>query len=267
MWVEKLIDLPYKENVNLFKWWCEENGIKKGLFDVDETVFSTRKVFFDRIDETAEWLSCINGLPKETWVKEIRDESNRLFETKSVNPNRWRFTMENLAQRYNLSKVERDFGVQILGLIYETPIPYLPGAEEGLKFFRDCELEVGFVTHAGKIWNDDKFRWLGLDRHVDLARDIWTVDVDGHKTAKSWMEAMISFGVTPKECLVLGDSARSDMIPVYECGVDVGHIFHVRGNSENWPVQNASLPEGIRRIRNIKNMVWLGQEMLFERRK
>ena len=263
MWVEKLRDLSPIENELLFRKRNKQRGVDTALVDVDGTICDTRRVFGFHIAECAKYLEGQGGLSSEEWVEEIRAESDKLYKTHKVNPNRWNFGIENLAEAHDIRRQERGEVLDILRRIYETPIPYLPGAEEGLEFLKRTGLPIRLVTHAGHAWTRKKIEWLELGRFIDPENDVWTIDVNGDKTAEGWMKGIIYFGVRPRECMAIGDGPGPDILSAYDCGVE--NLFLVRREIELWAIHKRRTPDITRQIKSLVDLTYLGQEIMYGR--
>lgn len=231
-----------------FSKWCEREGINMFLFDLDDTICSTRQVFTDEMNNAYDYLSQkVPSVPREQWREEIEDANNRLFEEYGVSPNRWNHVVDELKERHNLPREVSDMTRMIFQRIYTTPLVMLDGAEEELSFVKKIDMPIGIVTHAGQKWTWKKFNWLNLERFVNWD-DIFMVDENGHKTTESWRDAIGYFGVEAKDCVVIGDSPRSDINPAWEAGVR--HCFLVEDPNQ-WTVHNEAVPTEVKRVSSL----------------
>ncbi len=127
---------------------------------------------------------------------------------------------------------------------------FLPGAEDGLNFFKKINQPLGIVTHAGRDWTWKKYNWLNLNRFVDWD-DVYMVDENGHKNSDSWQKAINYFKLAPSDCVVVGDSPKSDINPAWSIGVR--HCFLVN-DPQQWLVHHQPIDPSVRLINNLSEI-------------
>ncbi len=231
--------------------WCAKHDIKRFLFDLDDTICSTRHLFSEALSEAADLLSL--HAPHQTradWLTYIEEINNRLFEQIGVNPIRWNFVVNEMAAKNRFQKGLEGEMKQIFKKIYTTPLKMQDGAEEGLQIVKNTGIPIGIVTHANRDWTNQKYAWLNLERFV-RPDQVYIVSEDGHKTSESWLQAMHYFKVKPAQCAVVGDSPRSDIIPAQTVGVK--HCFLVE-NSAIWSIHNLPVSQEVVRIKTLKQI-------------
>ena len=247
---ERLFPTSIEKELRFAKW-CEQEGVKIFLLDLDDTLCPTRQVFLDVMSAAYDFLAeNVPAVPREEWRQDVEAINNRLFEKVGVNPNRWNHVVDELAEKYSLPSVLKEETKQIFQQIYITPLHIFEGAEKGLNFISKVGIPVGVVTHANTEWTYRKYNWLGLTRWMDWD-DIFIVDENGHKTPESWREATRYFRVSPGECAVVGDSPRSDINPAREIGVK--HCFLVE-DPKQWSVHNHSVDEDVKKISDLSQI-------------
>lgn len=88
-----------------FKQWCQESGIERFLFDMDQTISATKTVIARAENLASDLLTKKAGiLTYEQWWKEIKLGNDRLFESLAVNPVRWSCAIDGLVEKYQLSE-------------------------------------------------------------------------------------------------------------------------------------------------------------------
>lgn len=238
-------DLAPIEKELHFGEWCKKEGIKRFLFDLDDTICSTIGVFRDVMAQAYDYLALQAPFAsRDKWKEEVEAINNRLFEELGVNPNRWNHIVDELSLKYSLGEEISQETKRIFQLIYSIPLSISEGAGDGLAFIKKVGIPIGIVTHAGQEWTWRKYNWLGLDRFVEWD-DVFVVDENGHKTSESWAQAIKYFGLKAEECAVVGDSPRSDINPAWEIGVR--HCFLLE-DPKQWSVHNQPVNPGVRRI-------------------
>lgn len=235
-----------------FNVWCKKNGIARFLFDLDDTICGTRKVFMSYMGMAYDFLEAdAPMLSRDEWKTIIETTNDKLFEKVAVIPDRWNMVVDELARLYKLPTNVQEKTKQIFAQIYLTPPEILEGVEEGLGFLTRTGTPIGVVTHAGSGWTWRKYNWLDLKRFVSWD-DIYIVDERKHKTSESWREAVRYFGLKPEECAAVGDSPRSDINPAWEAGIR--QCFLVE-DPKQWSVHNQVIDKSVRKIANLSQIV------------
>lgn len=248
------------ENELLFRLWCKREEIDLFLLDGDDTIWGTVEVFRNQLSKCYDLLAeNASFLTRQQWETIIKKTNDAFFYTHAVNSSRWTHVMNKVAQETGLNQEIRDNAETILMQIYQTPLQFLAGAEDGLKFLKQSGITFGIVTHANRHWTWQKYQWLNLSRHLDWDM-VYTVDENSHKTSQSWVEAIKYFGSSPEKCAVVGDSPRSDINPARQAGVR--HCFLVKGQTETWSIHNQPVDAKTKVIASLGDLIGLGQEFL-----
>lgn len=259
--VEEFHASPIEQELG-FLAWCNEKNIKMILADGDDTLWNTVPIFRQQMGKCYDRLAQTDLLDRETWKKEIEKISDQVFESHGVNPTRWDVVIQEVS-KFGLDNLVQKEARDILEKIYHIPPVFIDNTEMGLSFIKKINIPFGIVTHANVEWTKRKFDWLNLSRFVEWG-DIFIVNENGHKTKQSWQEAMEYFKVKPKNCVVIGDSPRSDINPVCELGVK--HCFLVQNSYDVWSVHKQPVDELITRgIKSIDDLRWLGNEIIHRR--
>lgn len=238
----------------LFVSWCNKRGIKQFLFDLDDTICSTRQIFREVMSRVYDFLATnAPVISREQWKAEVEATNNRLFEQIGVNPIRWNHVVDEAAEKYSLDNRIKQETKLIFQEIYTTPLNFLEGAEKGLDFINRAGMPIGVVTHAGSEWTWKKYNWLNLKRFVNWD-GVFIVDENKHKTPQSWIEAISYFGLNPKQYAVVGDSPRTDINAAKEAGVR--ECFLVE-DPQQWSVHNQPVDADVRRISNLAQLIFL----------
>jgi FMN phosphatase YigB (HAD superfamily) len=234
-----------------FGKWCKDRGIRRFLFDLDDTLCSTRKVFQEKMGLVYDYLAGETpDVSRQKWKVEVQEVNDRLFEKFGVNPRRWDHVVDELSARHPLNEFIKQEAKGIFESIYFAPLEMIQGVNDTLKFIKKVNIPIGVVTHAERGWTWRKYNWLDLGRFVAWD-EIFIVDENGHKTSESWRDALKFYGLGSNECVVVGDSPRSDINPAWEIGVK--HCFLVE-DPKLWSVHNQSVNAGINRIRDLSQI-------------
>lgn len=229
-----------------------EREIKRILTDLDDTICPTRRVFkyvhsqvFDLLDFNYPNLS------RDEWKNEVHTINDELFEKHGVSRERWNLVADVLAKRHNLDSALTLNIKSLYQSIYETPLEMFPGAEQFFVFMKKIDFPVGVVTHAGREWTWRKYHFLGLDKYISWD-DIFIVNENGHKTWKSWKESTDFFRVLPHECIMAGDSPRTDINPAREIGIKYCFLLE---DPNQWTVHQQEVDSSVLRINHLGQLV------------
>lgn len=246
-----------------FKKFCRVHDIRQILFDGDDTIWATVPTFRQKIDANCHYLSQAYGHDFAYWREQINTINNSLFEAHAVNPRRWNLVVSQLTALHRLSPEDSQILRKNFRQIYQTPLPFLPGAAKALDFLKsDPELPpLGIVTHANRDWTWKKYNWLSLGHFLPWD-DIFIVDENHHKTKESWAQALTYFKVRPRNCLVCGDSPRTDINPVNDLGV--AFSFLVRNQTPLWTIHNLPFDtDKTKIIDSLADLRFLGKKFIF----
>lgn len=182
--------------------------IKAAIFDLDGTLIDSLEVYHKDINEIFKRV----GLPpvkKETIINIMR-EGNPPWE--SLLPPDIENKEELLQRCLAIDK-------EIWAGIYEQEADFFPGSEETLKRIKEAGIKIGIVTSGWE--EDDEIRKLLIKRGVYFLIDVIITrnDVARIKPAPDpILECIARLGLTPAECLYVGDSP-SDIIAGKTAGV------------------------------------------------
>jgi len=249
---------PIEKELN-FSLWTKKNGIKQFLFDLDDTICSTRRIFVEHKQEALDYLlSSYPSLNPEQFRDEYIRTGNEAFEKLGVNSNQFNFISDCLCDKFNLSEETRQTIKGIYKNIYDTPLTFLDGAQETLQFLKKIEMPLGIVTHGNRHWTYKKYQWLNLERFLNW-EDVYVIDENTHKTSESWLDAIQYFRLQPQDCVVVGDSPRADINPASQIGVR--HCFLVESQIP-WSIHQQPVSPEVRTIKNISEIISIGSTTL-----
>jgi FMN phosphatase YigB (HAD superfamily) len=259
--VEEFAVSPIEQEL-AFGVWCREKGIKRILFDGDDTLWHIVPIFRGQMEKCYDLLADTGVMTRKEWKKKVTAINDELYEKGGVNPERFNLIVERLAESYPIDNIIQKRAKNILAEIYQIPPKFVEGTEKGLEFLKKVGIPIGVVTHANENWTWRKYReWLKLDRFLNWD-DIFIVDENGHKTKESWRMSMEYFKVSPRNCLGVGDSPRSDINPLLELGVN--HCFLMQNQYEIWSIHQQPVDEmKTKGIKSVNDLRWLGKEIVY----
>jgi putative hydrolase of the HAD superfamily len=101
--------------------------------------------------------------------------------------------------------------------LLSRPVELLEGVEETLAALAGAYRMV-VITKGDLLHQEQKFHGSGLDAHVE------GIDVVSEKDVRTYTRLMARHGVEPDGFLMVGNSVRSDVLPVLEVGARAVHI-------------------------------------------
>jgi len=187
-------------------------------FDADNTLWHNEPLFTDTKERFTELLRPYHSTE---WIEE------RLYETETENLKHYGYGIKS----FTLSMIEtaieltegRIGGAEIGRLIaeakqmLEAPVKLLDGAEDTIRTLSE-EYRLALITKGDLFDQESK---LARSRLGDLFA---AVEIVTDKTSKAYRDITRRLEVTPERFVMVGDSLRSDIIPVAKIG---GRAIHV----------------------------------------
>jgi len=107
-----------------------------------------------------------------------------------------------------------DFGKDLL----DHPVELLEGVADAIEGFRERGLRLLLIT-KGDLWHQEsKVAASGIADHFDA------VEIVAEKDVPTYRAILDRHGIAPERFCMVGNSVRSDVLPVLELG---GHAVHV----------------------------------------
>jgi len=225
-------------------------GITDILFDLDDTLIPTRNIFLKKIDAFVAQLKPHLDDPV-VFRARFSEINNDLFRKFGVNPNRFEMVVEQLkAESPKDIHSHLDNAKHHLNEIYTTKLGYKDGAKEVLQMLHKDQVKKNLVTHANVAWTDFKLDCLDAWKYFEA---VGIIDENGHKTSEEWQRIIDSFCLNPKNCLVIGDNLKGDIIATHKIGIGKA-IWLDEG--DGWSVyREGELPKGVITISSIKELI------------
>lgn len=107
-----------------------------------------------------------------------------------------------------------DFGKELL----DHPVELLDGVAEAIDAFRARGLHLTLIT-KGDLWHQEsKVAASGIADHLDA------VEIVAEKDVPTYRAILARHGIPPERFCMVGNSVRSDVLPVLELGARAVHI-------------------------------------------
>jgi putative hydrolase of the HAD superfamily len=130
------------------------------------------------------------------------------------------------------------------------PVDLLEGVEEALAAIA-ARYRLVVITKGDLLHQEQKFHASGLDRHVE------EIAVVSEKDVRTYRRLVERYGVEPGGFLMVGNSIRSDILPVLELGGRAVHIPY----EYLWGHEVAEHDGGVPTLASIKELPgWLASD-------
>lgn len=203
-------------------------------FDGDDTLWHNEPLFWASTDAFAEMLS--------PWTSGD-DLAERLAQREIANLALFGYGIKGFA----LSMIETAIQVtdgqvpaQTIGAMIERakdmlahPVHLLDGAEDALWRARESGAKVWLITKGDLFDQEGKLARSGLAALFDQ------VHIVSEKDAATYGRLLAAGGVRPQDFTMVGNSVRSDILPVLELGGQAVHVPY----PNRWIHERADLPE------------------------
>jgi putative hydrolase of the HAD superfamily len=196
------------------------NAISSIGFDADDTLWES-EVFFSQVEK--KFTQLINSyeveadIGKELYETEKRNLSKLGYGVKS-------FTLSMIESSHHLTQgsISSADTVQIVQWgkeLLHHPVNLLPGVVDVLSRLQG-HFAIYVITKGDNFHQQQKFVDSGL------ATFVTDIEIVQEKDSKAYKAILTKMGVAPEEFLMVGNSVRSDILPVLEIGSQAVHIPH-----------------------------------------
>ena len=196
------------------------NAISSIGFDADDTLWES-EVFFSQVEKKFTQLIKSYGVEadigKELYETEKRNLSKLGYGVKS-------FTLSMIESAHHLTQgsISSADTVQIVQWgkeLLHHPVNLLPGVVDVLSRLQG-HFAIYVITKGDNFHQQQKFVDSGL------ATFVTDIEIVQEKDSKAYKAILTKMGVAPEEFLMVGNSVRSDILPVLEIGSQAVHIPH-----------------------------------------
>ena len=199
-------------------------------FDADDTLWVNEPVFTDTKDKFCQLLS------KHISQKTIEE---RLFETELNNLRIFGYgikgfmlSMIETAIELTKGEIEGDEVQQVIDLgknMLQHPVEILDGVPEVLDAL-EGKYELMILTKGDLFDQEGKIARSGLANHFQH------IEIVSEKSVSSYQSVLKRHGVSTDEFVMIGNSVKSDILPVLDLGAEAIHIpFHTTWEHEIVP--------------------------------
>lgn len=201
--------------------------IKTIAFDADDTLWINETIFTSTCEK-------IENLLKEYVTHKSLEEI--LYDTEIKNLNIFGYgikgfilsTIETCIEitngKINIETIQQviDLGKEMLN----HPVELLPGIEETIKTLKD-QYQLMIITKGDLFDQETKIARSGLADYFDM------IEVVSEKNVSTYQNLLNKYVINPDHFLMIGNSLKSDIIPICEAGGQAVHIpFHTTWEHE-----------------------------------
>lgn len=187
-------------------------------FDADDTLWSNEP-FFKKAEHQYTDLLKAYGNEAEIYAQLFRTEMDNL-ERYGYGAKGFTLSMLETALRVSNRQVEGSTLQEILFLgksLLDMPIELLPGVEETLQQLSP-KYKLVVATKGDLLDQQRKLQRSGLTRYFDH------IEIMADKTEKEYGQLLNALGTSPEHFLMVGNSMKSDIMPVLALG---GYAVHI----------------------------------------
>ena len=196
--------------------------IKVIAFDADDTLWVNEPFFREAEEKFASLLE--DFMPQHAIMKELyrtEIENLRLY---GYGIKGFMLSMVETALRISDHKMPSTVIDKIIRIgqeMLEKPVELLPGVEEVLKDLNG-DYRIVLATKGDLVDQERKLRKSGLEKHFHH------IEIMSEKRVSDYEKLIRHLDIHPSEFLMLGNSLKSDILPVLELGGYGIHIpFHI----------------------------------------
>jgi putative hydrolase of the HAD superfamily len=202
-------------------------------FDADDTLWHTERYY---VEAQASFVKLLSQYHPEEWIRE------RLLQTETRNIHHFGYGIKAFALSMIETAVELTEGRisgQDVRVLIETARGMLNAEVELLKNVAEtiphlaASHRLALITKGDLMDQEKKIARSGLGEYFG------EVEIVSQKTAEVYARLLTRFSVRPERFLMVGNSLRSDILPVLELGGSAVHIPYAL----TWELEAASQPE------------------------
>ncbi|MGI9579478.1 MAG: HAD family hydrolase [Microthrixaceae bacterium] len=214
--------------------------------DGDDTLWHSESHFVTTTERLVDLLGAYldDGADAEEHLIEVERRNLELFGygVKAFTLSMIETAIEVSAQRITAEEIHRIVGWS--KELMDHPVDLIDGVSETVEdLARDHTLVL--VTKGDLLHQESKVARSGIERHFD------GIHIVSEKDTATYHRVLESHGVEPQEFVMVGNSLRSDILPVVELGGRGIHVpYHTTWALER--VDDAELPQGVERVDDLR---------------
>jgi putative hydrolase of the HAD superfamily len=191
-------------------------------FDADDTLWINEPFFRESEEKFAELME--DFLPQHQSIKELYRTEIQNLPRYGYGIKGFMLSMVETALRISNHKISVKLIEKIIGIgqeMLEKPVELLPGVEDALKSL-SSDFRLVMATKGDLVDQERKLKKSGLEKHFHH------IEIMSDKQVKDYEKLIKRLDISPADFLMLGNSLKSDILPVLELGGYGIHIpFHI----------------------------------------
>lgn len=196
--------------------------IKVIAFDADDTLWVNEPFFREAEEKFCSLLE--DFMPAHAILKELYRTEIQNLALYGYGIKGFMLSMIETAMRVSVQKVPVSIVEKILSIgqeMLQKPVELLPGVEEVLTSLNG-DYRIVLTTKGDLVDQERKLRKSGLEKYFHH------IEIMSEKRVEDFAKLIWHLDVAPEDFLMLGNSLKSDILPVLELGAYAIHIpFHV----------------------------------------
>ena len=189
-------------------------------FDADDTLWES-EVFFGEVEK--KFSDLINSYGVEADVgKELYETEKRNLPKLGYGVKSFTISMVESAHRLTQGNISSGDMIEIVQWgkeLLHHPVKLLSGVLDVMSQLQS-RFTIYVITKGDPFHQQQKFNDSGLSTFVT------DIEILQEKDSEAYRKTLASIGVAPEEFLMVGNSIRSDILPVIEIGSHAVHIPH-----------------------------------------
>jgi putative hydrolase of the HAD superfamily len=195
------------------------------IFDLDDTLIDTSHLFWEVKNEILTKLSSLTNIKYNVLDKLFEDFENENIIKYGHLPERYEYTTCMLCEKLNIK--DKDMYISIAKKIYMSFPSKLPNAEELLRWCKKY-YNLALLTRGVKNLQLQKIVKNDLDKYFSEN----SIKVVPSKDKDTFLNFIKELNIEKDNCIIIGDSIKSDIIPGLEAGIDVIHYNYTHEHYE-----------------------------------
>jgi len=201
-------------------------------FDADDTLWVNGSYF--REVETAFCKLLSEYLPSESISEELYQTEMKNMEWYGYGAMAFTLSLIETAVKVSQNRVPASVIGEIIELgrsLLNKPVELFPGVNEMLPLLKD-QYRLIVITKGDLLDQERKLMKSGLISYFHH------IEVVSEKRESNYLNLIYSLGIQPEEFLMVGNSLKSDILPVLAIGGKAVHVpFHLE-----WKYESAEIP-------------------------
>ena len=192
--------------------------IKVIAFDADDTLWINEPYFQETEKKFCDMME--NFLPHHTVSRELLKTEINNLSTYGYGIKSFILSMIETALKISEYQLNPDVVERIIGLgkeLIDQPIELIEGVEQVLQALQD-KYRLVMATKGDLLDQEKKLRKSGLEKYFHH------IEIVSEKKEEEYRKLIQHLDVPPSNFLMIGNSLKSDILPVLKIG---GHGFHV----------------------------------------